>query len=91
MEYAEYKYKNSLVFNHIERKTIIYMQALALVVYACAENVAIYLFENRIWHISSCYSMKNLHLCFGILMKIANTVYEECIQAVLEREIILFT
>jgi len=48
MEYAEYKYKNSLVFNHIERKTIIYMQALALVVYACAENVAIYLFENRI-------------------------------------------
>jgi len=35
--------------------------------------------------------MKNLHLCFGILMKIANTVYEECIQAVLEREMILFT
>jgi len=44
IEYAEYKYKNSPVFNHIERKTIICMQALALVVYTWAENVAIYLF-----------------------------------------------
>jgi len=50
------------------------MQALALVVYTWAENVAIYLFDNRIWQISSCYSLKNLHLCSGILMKIANTV-----------------
>jgi len=32
----------------MERETIIYMQALALVVYIWAENVAIYLFENRI-------------------------------------------
>jgi len=75
----------------MERETIIYMQALALVVYIWAENVAIYLFENRIWQISSCYSMKNLHLWFGIPMKIANTVCEQCIQAVLEREMILFT
>jgi len=67
------------------------MQALALVVYTWAENVAIYLFENRIWQIRSSYSMKNLHLCFGMLMKIVNTVYEQCIQTVLEREMILFT
>ena len=66
------------------------MQALALVVYTWADNVAIYLFENGIWQISSCYSMKNLHLCFGILMKIANTLYEQGIQTVLEREMILF-
>ena len=32
--------KNYLDFNHIESKAIIYMQALALVVYTCAENVA---------------------------------------------------
>jgi len=31
----------------------------------------------------------NLHLGFGILMKIANTVYEQCIQTVLEHEMIL--
>jgi len=48
IEYAVYKHKNSPVFNHIERKTIICMQALALVVYTWAENVEIYLFENRI-------------------------------------------
>jgi len=35
--------------------------------------------------------MKNLHLLFGMLMKIANTVYDQCIQTVLEREMILFT
>jgi len=35
--------------------------------------------------------MKNLHLCFVKLMMIANTVYEHCIQTVLEREMILFT
>jgi len=68
-----------------------YMQALALVIYTWAENLAIYLFENRIWQIRSCYSMKNLHLCFGILTKVANTVYEQCIQIVSEREMILFT
>ena len=37
-----------MLFNHIERKTKIYMQALALVVYTWAKNLAIYLFENRI-------------------------------------------
>jgi len=89
IEYAEDKYKNYLDFNHIESKAIIYMQALALVVYTCAENVAC--LRNRIWQISSCYSMNNLHLCFGILMKIANTVYEQCIQTASEREMILFT
>jgi len=35
--------------------------------------------------------MKNLHLFFGMFMKIANTVYEQCIQTVSEREMILFT
>jgi len=67
------------------------MQALALVVYTRAKNVAIYLFENRIWQISFCDTMKNLHLFFGMFMKIANTAYEQCIQTVLEREMILFT
>jgi len=33
------KYRNSPVFIHIERKTIIYMQVLALVVYTWAENL----------------------------------------------------
>ena len=42
------KYRNFLIFIYIKRKTIIYMQALALVVYTWAENVAIYLFDNRI-------------------------------------------
>jgi len=41
------KYRNFLIFIYIKHKTIIYMQALALVVYTWAENVAIYLFDNR--------------------------------------------
>ena len=59
IEYAEHKYRNFPAFFHIEHKTIIYMQAFALVLYTWAENTAIYLFENRIWHISSCYAMEN--------------------------------
>jgi len=59
------------------------MQALALVVCTWAKNVAIYLFDKRIWQIISWFSMKNLQLCFGMLMKIANTVYEQCIQTAL--------
>jgi len=42
------KYGNFLIFIYIKRKTIIYMQARALVVDTWAENVAIYLFDNRI-------------------------------------------
>jgi len=42
------KYRNLLIFIYIKRKTIIYMQALALLVYTWAENVAFYLFDNRI-------------------------------------------
>jgi len=42
------KYRNFPVFIPIERNTIIYMQVFALVVYTWAENVVIYLFENRV-------------------------------------------
>ena len=42
------KYRNFPVFIPIERKTIMHMQAFVLVVYTWAENVVIYLFENRI-------------------------------------------
>ena len=41
IEYAEHKYRNFPVFIHIEHKTIICMQAFALVLYTWAEN--------RIW------------------------------------------
>jgi len=46
IEYA-HKYRNFPVFIHIECKTIMYMQAFALVVYTWAVNVRIYLSENR--------------------------------------------
>ena len=48
-------YRNCPVFIHVERKTIIYIQALALVMYTWVENVAIYLFKTGIW--------QNLFIC----------------------------
>ena len=82
IEYAEYKYRNLPVLVHIKHKTTVYMQAFALVAYTWVKNVAIYLFDNRIWQISSCCSVKNLNLCFVILIKIANiwTMHSNCIR-----------
>ena len=58
------KYRNLPVFIPNERKTIIYMQVFALVVYTWSENVVIYLFQNRVWQIRSCYLMKNFASVF---------------------------
>jgi len=49
MRRIQIPYRNFPVFIHVEHKTIIYMQALAVAIYTWVKNVAIYLFETGIW------------------------------------------
>ena len=81
IEYAEYKYRNFPIFIHTEHKTIIYMEAFALVLYTWAENTAIYLL-----------ALLNKEFCISVLGYLWRLdIYEKCIQILLERDMILFT